>query len=70
MARARMAFGVSSSLTPPPEALKSSEKSGRRLSSRIGAAARGRRLGSYSCKDDFFFFLELADELKHKQFLS
>lgn len=69
VARARMAFGVSSSLTPPPETLKSSEKSGRRLPSRIGvAAARGRLLGSGICRE--MIFLESADELKPKQFLS
>lgn len=40
----------------PPETLKSSEKSGRRLPSRIGvAAARGRRLGSCSCREMIFW---------------
>lgn len=57
VARARMAFGVSWSLTPPPETLKSSVKSGRPLPSRNGAAARGpasRKLQLQ--RDDFFFW--------------
>jgi hypothetical protein len=67
----RMAFGVSWSLTPPPETLKSSVKSGSPLAALLNwgcGEGAGGRLRSCSCpRDDFFG--ESADEIKHKQFL-